>query len=260
MTKNTDKLICEEVERHIRSQIPLIVKNLKEAYGQGFVQRLKLFGREMGNRTLAALDRESVARKAEMNDYLRRSREKILDVHLARSNINPDKYRTAMSYSPVKPIQPTTNNPAHWTQYYNQLDAWNERQAMDQHINQARLLNPNLAKIIDKMEKQSQSYSRDIYQATLRTDPTLSGFPPSSARKAELLRQQRMAMKKQRKQAIPGEYESYGSHPGTSGVFTPRPGWGAKYLTRPTPGALGPAPSLALTRLGKILQGIETIV
>jgi hypothetical protein len=260
MSSNQDQILTEQVERYIRSNIPFMVKNLHEAYGEGFGTRLKLFGKEMGNRALAALDRETFRRKSEMNDYLQKSREKILDVHLTKSNINPDRYRTAMSYSPVQPTAPTTNNPAHWNQYYNQMDAWNERQAIEQHVNAAKLKNPGLARIMDKMQKQSQSYGRDIYQAALRADPTISGFPPSAARKVELLRQQRMAMKKQRKQAIPGEYHTYGSYPATSGVFGPRPGFGAKLLSRARPGALGPAPTVDLTGLGKVLQGLETII
>lgn len=280
MKNSQDKILTEEIESHIRSQIPFISKNIQEAIGKGFGTRAKLFAKEVGLRTLAGLRNASAPGRMEAERILQSNLYGELEPHLKSVGINPNHFKMVMTqYPKTRPTPPPSTAPkdVHYA-HAAAMEAYNERQKLESQIEFHSRFNPNLRSALRSLRR-SDVLGRRSLQRTL-TDSDVTN-PSGLMGRAEAIRQQRKQLQAQRRSEIPLEYSQYKNAIMSTPLFKKQSGTSvpvptgsrqnllvksqgpARYtftVGGPSPGPKLLDPNLKLRLMGRILQGIETVI
>ena len=292
----SDKLICEEISQHIRSQIPLIARNLHEAFGQGFGERLGLLAREVGNRIKTQYHKQAAEGRQEMVKMLAPetldARNKALKTigidHREYDALSQFRLSPGQSLVPPHPTAPQQHHEA----YAKKLETLARLDELDTKISRHRMIDSGFRRAIDThnnlLNTVQAANERNLSQIEL-PDPSqlqhaIATVPyqnMGASLKAAALKAKRKELQAQRRADIPAEYGQYKASkpvdPSVAGssnllarVATPyQPARPA--VTRSPTGAFLPRAmrtpaqpevpaQYKLRLLGRLLQGAETII
>jgi hypothetical protein len=195
-----NKVLTEQKIKYIQDRIPSIARNIHEG---NFFKKAGLFARELGYRTLGAMERQNMERRVGSSLENSRNAQRIADIQLSNAGFNVPNVRDIQATAPTtQPVLPRNANRSQREQHDAQMELWRQRQGLERQLAAARQTNPGLRRSEQDVTNVRGNFARNQQKSSTLIDPAGSDFShlessdierllphtPSYKRRADMLR------------------------------------------------------------------------